>query len=82
MRKKSKAVVAVEQDPDDAVPTKILAKAIVEIAEAAKKALASGLKEEAIVLLIHDNTKVGRPAIRQVLRCLPELADIYVRMTK
>lgn len=76
--KKTSNKVAVVQDPDDTVPVQVLAKHIRDLSAAAGKLLSAGLKEETIVLLLHDHTKIGKPHIRAVLRGLPELANAYL----
>lgn len=72
-----KPKVRVIQDPEAPIAIEILAKAIVDVSAAAKKMMKSGLTEEAIVLLIHDESGVGKPDIRRVLRSIPELAAKY-----
>jgi hypothetical protein len=70
--------VAVKQavgEPE--VPVEVIAQAIVKVSEAAKKMREAGLKEEAIVLLLHDYTGVGKPHIRLILRALPQLRTMY-----
>jgi hypothetical protein len=59
-------------------PVEVLASAIVKISEAAQKMQASGLTRRALVLLIHDISKVGIPAINDVLDALPILSRRYV----
>ena len=78
-RRLTKSAVKIVQDPEAAVPAKILAKAIVDLSSAAVKLLGSGLTEDAIVVLLHDYTKLSRTDIRQVLRALPQLAAVYTK---
>ncbi len=61
--------------------TELLAASIVKISNAMGKLLnePGGLTSEAIVLLIHDYTKVGKPDIRAVLKALPQLRGYYCR---
>lgn len=59
--------------------TEILAEAIVRIGAGFQKLKQSGVNEKAIVLLLHDATGVGKPAIRQILDALPRLAGWYCR---
>lgn len=75
-------LVEVTQDDEAPVPVKVLAQSILEIAKAAKKITQAGLKEETLVLLIHDYTKLSRANVRAVLRCLPDLAEIYLEKSK
>lgn len=61
--------------------TELLASSIVKISTAMDKLLKEpgGLNTEAIVLLLHDYTKVGKPDIRLVLKALPQLRGYYCR---
>lgn len=61
--------------------TELLASSIVKISAAMDKLLKEpgGLNTEAIVLLVHDRTKVGKPDIRAVLEALPQLRGYYCR---
>lgn len=61
--------------------TVVLAASIVKISAAMEKLLteSGGLTTEAIVLLLHDYTKVGKPDIRAVLKALPQLRGYYCR---
>lgn len=61
--------------------TVVLAASIVKISNAMDKLLKEpgGLTSEAIVLLLHDYTKVGKPDIRAVIKALPQLRGYYCR---
>lgn len=72
-----KAIVV--QNPADEVPAEILASAIRDIANAIKKMRASQLNDRAIVLLLHDASGVGKPAIKNVLCALDNLAAQYLK---
>lgn len=65
--------------PEPEIPTEILAASIVEISAAMKKIDAGRLKREAIVLLIHANSGVGKPDIRLVLNNLEALEAIWLK---
>jgi hypothetical protein len=67
----------VKSDPPET--TEILAEAIVRIGEAADKLKSSGLNRKAIVLLLHDATKVGKKDIDAILNALPRLRGWYCR---
>jgi hypothetical protein len=54
--------------------TKVAA-AVRQMGNVGKKLQKTGLTEHAIVLLLHDATRVGKPAIRKILKALPELPD-------
>lgn len=55
----------------------VLADAIVRISEGFEKLQKSGLNERAIIALLHDATKIGKPAIRDVLAGLRQLKGWY-----
>lgn len=61
--------------------TELMAASIVKISNAMDKLLKEpgGLTSEAIVLLLHDCTKVGKPDIRAILKALPQLRGYYCR---
>jgi hypothetical protein len=68
-----KLPIVVKQKPEEPVAPEIIAKAIIDIAESARKALSAGLTREAIVTLIHAQGGVGKPDIRMVLNNLSDL---------
>ena len=55
-----------------------MAVAINKVAEASKQMLASGLTNEALVILLHHRTRVAQMHIREILGALPALADLYL----
>lgn len=55
-----------------------LAEAIVRLADLGDALQASRLKQPALILLLHDITKVPKTHIKYVLNALPHLRD-YVR---
>lgn len=65
--------------PAPEIPTEVLATAIVEISAAMKKIDAGRLKREALVLLIHANSGVGKPDVRLVLNNLEALEAIWLK---
>lgn len=69
----------VKSDPPES--TELLAASVVRISNAMDKLLKEpgGLTSEAIVLLLHDYTKVGKPDIRAILKALPQLRGYYCR---
>ena len=69
--------VVVQQEEDQPVPAVVLANAIVSIDESMKKISKSGLTENAIVVLLHDSTKVARRDIIAVLHALDSLRKDY-----
>lgn len=65
--------------PGNPVAKEILAEAIVKIGQAAEALKASGLNEEAIVILLQAKTKVGKRDIETVLHGLRRLRGWYCR---
>ena len=61
--------------PDEQAPiaAEIIAKAIIDISEAMKRFSTSGLKRNAIVVLIHDRSGIGKRDIEVVLNNLEAL---------
>lgn len=55
-----------------------IAESVRRVAIAVEAMRNSGLKEDAIVTLLHDCTRVGKPAIRQVLWGLNQLKHFYL----
>lgn len=75
----SRAVVKVEQNPDEIVERKILATEIVKLSRGVNTLLASGLNTRAIVCLLHESSGVGKPAIRDVLNGLRDLERDFIK---
>lgn len=59
--------------------TEILAEAIVRIGDSVRKLNESGLNRKAIVLLLHDYSKVGKKDIETILDAMPRLRGWYCR---
>lgn len=66
-----------KSDPPES--TEILAEAIVRIGDAVAKLNGSGLNRKAIVLLLHDATKVNKSDIIAILDALPRLRGWYCK---
>lgn len=68
-----------KSDPPES--TEILAKTITDISEGMNKLLNTpeGLTEDAIIVLLHDKTKLPKGTIKTVLRALPRLRGWYCR---
>lgn len=75
--KTTPANVVVKQDEQAPVDVEILAAAIIKLDAAAQKLTTAGLSQDAIVVLLHDLTKVGKPDIRYVLNGLSQLRKRY-----
>lgn len=73
----ARRVRVIKSDPPES--TEILAEAIVRIGEAVHKLNGSGLNRKAIVILLHEATKVGKKDIETILDALPRLRGWYCR---
>ena len=60
-------------------PTEILAEAIIRIGESFDKLQKNGLNKTAIVVLIHDYTKIPKRDINIVLESLSKMKGWYCR---
>lgn len=73
----ARRVQVVKSDPPES--TEILAEAIVRLGEAVRKLDASGMNRKAIVLLLHDATKVNKTDIAAILDAIPRLRGWYCK---
>lgn len=71
--------VTVKQDPENEIGAEIIAKSIVDIADAMKKINATRLSRRALVILISSNSKLPMSKVELVLNNLDALADIYLK---
>lgn len=78
----TKVNVIQPEDKSKKIPVDILAESIVEISNAVKKMRNGGLTDRAIILLIHDSSSVGKPAIKAVLDSMETLSEKYIRKNK
>ncbi len=69
--------VAVEQDPEEPVETKVLAKAIVRMSDDLNALLKSGLNRRAIVTLVSASAKEPQYRVEAVLGALVDLKRDY-----
>lgn len=76
MEKKTVTPKVVQTEGEEVV-AEVLATSIVKIDQAFKKMCSAGLKRDAIVLLLHDHSGVGKPAIRTILNSMDSLRRIY-----
>lgn len=72
-----KRVHVTKSDPPES--KEILAAAIVRISESLTELRHSGLNEKAIVVLVHDATKIAKRDILRVLFALRQLKGWYCR---
>jgi len=68
-----------EQNPE---PLELIAKSIIELAEAFKKIESSPLKRHTIILLLKDQTGLPQRDIIKILDAAPKLAEYYVKNAK
>lgn len=74
--------IHIKKDETQPESTELLAKSIVQVAEASQKLLNSGLSKRAIVVLLQDGigqTKINKKQIELVLENLPRLKAWYVQ---
>lgn len=67
---KSTAAAIVQAVDETPIAAEVIAKAIIEIADATKAMLSAGLKYETVVTLIHAHSGVAKKDIRVVLNNL------------
>lgn len=72
--------VNIVQKPDEEeIPADVIAQEIVKIAKAMQKLSTTKLKRDAIVALIHENSKVARKTIEVVLNNLEQLEKRWLK---
>lgn len=71
--------IKVVKNSETPEPTEILAEAIIRVGESFEKLKKNGLNEDAIVVLIHDHSKVSKKDIRIVLNNLRLMKGWYCR---
>ena len=72
----------VPMDGEEPLPVNVIERAIVDIASAAKKIASTRLSQRALILLIHDVSKVGKRDIELVLNNLEQLEDLWLKPVK
>lgn len=75
----TKTKVVVRQDPEKPVERNILAQAIVDISRAAKRLADGGLNRDAVIVLLHDRSGIGKRDIGLVLAHLTQLEKEFCR---
>lgn len=73
------ARISVKKDPEQPESKEVLAEAVVRIGEAMEALKKSGLNEQAIVVLLHHETKIPMRDIRIVFSGLRQLRGRYCR---
>ena len=74
--------IKIKKDELNPESIELLAKSIVQVAEASKKLLNSGLNQDGIIALLHPiigTTKINKKQIRLVLNNLPRLKGWYLQ---
>jgi len=74
--------IKIKKDEINPESTELLAKSVVQVAEASKKLLNSGLTKRAIIVLLHDGigvSKINKKQIELVLDNLPRLKGWYIK---
>jgi hypothetical protein len=74
-----KKVPVIQQDPERPVEVPILAQAILDISNGAKKALSSGLSRKAIIVLIHHHSKIPMRDVEIVLNNITSLQETWLQ---
>lgn len=72
-------MVTVTQNPEKPVEPEVLAEAITRISKGFDALRKSGLNKKAIVVLLHDSTRVAKRDIETVLVGLENLSRNYCR---
>jgi hypothetical protein len=72
----------VTQDAETPVEVEVLAQAIVDIGNAAKRLSNSRLNRRAVIVLINDMTGIGKGTIEVVLNSISELERVYLKPGK
>ncbi len=57
----------------------VLARAILDVADAGAKLLAGPLKDSTIILLLHEMTGVAKRDIKKILDAAPQIARTYLK---
>lgn len=77
--KKPKVKVVQSLDDQDNVPLEIIAQSIKAISDSVKKMRQLSLNNKAIILLLHDSSKVSKTQIHNVLMAMENLEDEYLK---
>ncbi|HZI26228.1 MAG TPA: hypothetical protein VFD46_14185 [Chryseolinea sp.] len=71
--------ITVKVNEENPEPLELIAKSIIEVAEAFQKIEASQLRRHTVVLLIQAQTKISQKDINSVLDCAVKLKSIYLK---
>lgn len=78
-KKVVKKVNIVIDENDPFIDGDILAKEILRVSRGFEQLNNSRLKAETAVILLHEATKVGKPAIRRILQAAPHLGKKFLK---
>lgn len=79
MAKKNAPEIIVKKDEVNPEPLEVIAKSIIEVADACAKMNSSKLNRRAILLLLKDLTGLPMADIGKVLDAAPKLKDHYLK---
>ena len=71
-----------QKENEDPIPVEILAQSIKKISDSFKRMKAAGLSDRAIVVLLHDASGIGKPAIKCILAAMEDLERLYLKKAK
>jgi hypothetical protein len=72
--------MTIAQDPEKPVEREVLATAITKISEGMQALLKSGLNRDAIIVLLHDRTRLPKSTLNTVLNGLAQLKRDYTTL--
>jgi hypothetical protein len=71
--------VSVKRNEENPEPIELIAASIVKVADGIDRMAKSGLSPRAIVVLLHDATRVPMGHIERIINCAPALRKLYLR---
>lgn len=77
--KNEKEVRTVIKAGEEPQPIEILQNSIVALAEAFEVFNTTRLKQDTIITLLHDTSKIPKRDIKIILNCLTELKQLYLK---
>lgn len=77
--KNEKEVRTVIKAGEEPQPIEILQSSIVALAEAFEVFNTTRLKQDTIITLLHDTSKIPKRDIKIILNCLTELKQLYLK---
>ena len=77
--KNEREVRTVIKEGEEPQPIEILQSSIVALAEAFEVFNTTRLKQDTIITLLHDTSKIPKRDIKIILNCLTELKQLYLK---